>query len=296
MTLLAGADSGGTKTVAAVADGERELVRRAGAGAAVRPGRAMSAAATIARVVRSALNAAGKLRADALVVGAAGVGREDERQALRNAVRIEDLADRLSVVTDLEVALAAVPDAGPAIVLLAGTGSVAAARSAQGVVTRQGGLGWQMGDEGSGYALGCAALRAVGRAADGRGPATALTDGLIEVTRSRDFRALVGWAAGADAGEVAALAEPVLRMADAGDGTAIEIVREQARQLAALVPPLVDALGEGAPVWLGGGLLGNACYHAHVAESLAPLAVPVRPGPLDSVTGALRLARDLAAG
>ena len=75
------------------------------------------------------------------------------------------------VSTDIEIALAAAFDEGPGIVVSAGTGSVAVGRDRAGKRHRIGGYGWQMGDEGSGYAIGRAALGAVSRAADGRSPA-----------------------------------------------------------------------------------------------------------------------------
>ena len=110
-----------------------------------------------------------------MVVGAAGVGRDEERKALHAALRAEGIAATVHITTDIEIALEAAYGKGPGIVLLAGTGSFAIARLADGSLKRQGGYGWQMGDEGSGYALGRSALTAVGRAFDGRGPATGLS-------------------------------------------------------------------------------------------------------------------------
>ena len=61
-------------------------------------------------------------------------------------------------------------------VLIAGTGSICYARTADGRRARSGGWGHLIDDEGSAYALGRDILRAVVRAADGRAPATALTE------------------------------------------------------------------------------------------------------------------------
>ena len=99
----------------------------------------------------------------------------------------------------------------------AGTGSVAVGRDRAGQHHRIGGYGWQMGDEGSGYAIGRAALGAVSRAADGRSPRTALSERVLAATRSENFDALVRWAAGASPAEVAALAPHVLDVAAHGD-------------------------------------------------------------------------------
>ena len=56
-----------------------------------------------------------------------------------------------------------------------GTGSIAYGRNARGEAARAGGWGYVLGDEGSGYWIGRAALRAVLREADRRGPTTALS-------------------------------------------------------------------------------------------------------------------------
>ena len=75
--------------------------------AASRPGRALASSSTIAEVVRQALSAAGLLLGDVLVVGAAGVGREPEREELRKALRGENVASSVVVTTDIEIALTA---------------------------------------------------------------------------------------------------------------------------------------------------------------------------------------------
>src|SRR3990170_5106094 len=185
--ILIGADVGGTKTTVAVAEGDKILGRADGPGAAVRPGRALVSATTITEVVRRALAAAGRLNGDVLVVGAAGAGRDPEREELRKALRGENLATSVVVTTDIEIALAAAFSDGPGIVVSAGTGSVAVGRDQAGKQHRIGGYGWQMGDEGSGYAIGRAALGAVSRAVDARSPKTALSERVMQATRSSDF-------------------------------------------------------------------------------------------------------------
>jgi N-acetylglucosamine kinase-like BadF-type ATPase len=103
---------------------------------------------------------------------------------------------------------------------------------------RQGGYGWRMGDEGSAYALGEAALRAAGRAHDGRGEATTLTEALCRQSRSASFNDLVRWSVAATPAEVAALATAVLAAAEAGDAVASTLVAEAARSLAGMVAGL----------------------------------------------------------
>jgi glucosamine kinase len=292
--ILIGADVGGSKTAVGVSDGEKVLARADGAGAAIRPGRALASAAVIAEVVRRALAGAGRLSGDVLYVGAAGAGREPERDELRKALRGENLAPTVVVSTDIEIALAAVFDDGPGIVVSAGTGSVAVGRDRAGKQHRIGGYGWQMGDEGSGYAIGRAALGAVSRAADGRSPRTALSERVLAASRSDSFDALIRWAAGASPAEVAALAPHVLDVAAHGDPLAQGICDYAARELTQLAVCLVPVMDLQLPVGvaLTGGLLSadgplRRSVLARLREdtNLAPIETRV-----DAVEGAIRLA------
>jgi N-acetylglucosamine kinase-like BadF-type ATPase len=301
--LLIGADVGGTKTNVVVSEaGGRVLGRAAGPGAAVRPGRALPSSATIAEVVRRGLAEAGQQRGSVLVVGAAGAGREPERGELQAALRSEDLADQVWVTTDIEIALAAAFGDEPGIVVSAGTGSVAVGRDRAGTLHRMGGYGWQMGDEGSGYAIGRAALGAVSRARDSRSPATALDVRLLAVTRTTDFDELVRWAASASPAEVAALAPPVLATAAEGDAVAQGIADYAARELSQLAVGLLPHLRSGARgrgrdsepirVALTGGLLeSNASLRRAILAKLRnePAIDPVE-APVDSALGAIHLA------
>src|SRR4051794_30017318 len=255
---LIGADVGGTKTAVGVSVDGQIVGRAEGPGAAVRPGRALASASTIVEVVRRALSTAGKMTGDALVVGAAGAGREPEREELRTALRSENLVTSVIVTTDIEIALAAAFAEGPGIVVSAGTGSVAVGRDRTGKRHRIGGYGWQMGDEGSGYAIGRASLGAVSRAIDGRSPNTALSDRLLKATRSDSYDDLVRWAAGASPAEVAALAPHVLAVAAGGDALAQGIADYAARELSQLAICLVPKMDitPPVPVAVPGGLLG----------------------------------------
>jgi N-acetylglucosamine kinase-like BadF-type ATPase len=301
--LLAGVDAGGSHTEVVLADRHlAEVARARGAAAAVRPGAEETAADAVAATIADALRQAGSDRGlDALVVGAAGVGRVAERDAFLAAVRARVPARHVAVATDLEIALAsAFPDT-PGILLLAGSGSIACARDAAGTMHRVGGHGWQLGDEGSGYALGRAALAAVGRAADGRGPATLLSALVLRAAGVGSFDDLVRWAAGARPQDVAALAQTAQEAARRQDAVAVGLVRAAARDLALHVRTMLDRLPgtSGMPVVLGGGtLIGGSPLRAALTEILEALApsVQIADRSVDPARGALGLAARLAAG
>jgi N-acetylglucosamine kinase-like BadF-type ATPase len=295
--VLVGADVGGSSTRVVVSDGTQVLGSAEGPGAALRPERVLASAATITDVVRQALAVGGRLRADAMVVGAAGAGRMEEREELRHALRAESLADRLRITTDIEIALEGAFGTGPGIVLTAGTGSVGVARDPTGAIHRSGGYGWQMGDEGSGYSIGRSALGAVGRAADGRSPATALTPAILAATRASQLEALIRWSARAGPAEVAALAPVVLDVAATGDLTARGILDYAARELSQLVFHLL-------PHFPGKDIVTTACNGGLISPGRPLFAVlkakieeeprlSMRESAVDPIDGALAMARAL---
>lgn len=292
--ILVGADVGGSKTAVVVCQGDRILARAEGPGAAVRPERTLAAAATISDVIRRALGLAGQLRCDVLVVGAAGAGRETEQEELRQALRGEGFASQIVVTTDIAVALEAAFGQAPGIVVTSGTGSIAVARNGTGRVYRCGGYGWQMGDEGSGYAIGRGALGAVSRAADERSPKTDLTAAILAATRCENFDGLVRWASKASTTEVAQLAPMVLDVAAQGDTVAQGIADYAARELIQLVLHLAPFFEPGVPIAVattGGLLTPGRPLHATLKTRLEEdPRIRVRTEPVDPPMGAVKLA------
>lgn len=296
MKLIVGVDAGGTKTAVIVARDGEIVSRATGPGAKMRSGRGIACATTIAEPVRRALAQAGVSRGDILIAGVAGAGREAEREELRQAFRPETLAERVVVTGDTDMALAAAFGDRPGIVVTAGTGSMGVARDPYGRMHRAGGYGWQMGDEGSGYAVGRAALGAVGRAADDRSPRTELTPLLLKMTRSDTFDALIRWAAAAGPPEVASLAPAVFEAAHQGDTVAAGIMDYAARELAALVFKLLPHFGaderQGVDVATNGGLLfhDGPLYRMLKGKLSEEPRIKLRDEPLEAAAGAVHLA------
>ena len=300
MTVVVGVDAGGTRTTAVVGDAHTILSRAEGAAGAVRPGRALLAATAIGDTVRRAMVTARCTEADVLLVGAAGAGREGERQELERALRSEHIARRVHVTTDIKIALAAAFGRDAGIVVSAGTGSIAIGRDHAGKLWRAGGYGWQMGDEGSGYAIGRAALGAVGRAADQRGPDTLLVQRIPEAAHLPGLPELVAWAATATPAEVAALGPAVVQVASEGDVVAQGILDYAARELCQLALSLLQGFSgaDSVPLAFAGGLLRPGSLLRDVITQrlateprLRPLASEVEPA-----LGALHLAERMARG
>ncbi|MEX2181836.1 MAG: BadF/BadG/BcrA/BcrD ATPase family protein [Gemmatimonadaceae bacterium] len=278
--IVVGVDGGGSKTHVIVADRRgKELASLTGDGSAVVPGEALASAEVISQLVRDALTVAEIAeRPRALVVGVAGVGREQERNALLRALRGEGIAEEVQVVADAEVASVDAFGDGPGILLIAGTGSVAFGRSPTGVFRRCGGWGPVCGDEGSGAWIGRRALSVVTSSHDEREPETRLVGALLTALELQDVDGLVGWAAAATPKDLAALAVHVVALAADRDLRANSICTLAAEELVLHVRTLARQLftDERAdiPVALAGGMLQRGSFLRRLVEQRLKSAVP----------------------
>jgi len=143
----------------------------------------------------------------------------------------------------------------PGVVVIAGTGAAALAIGADGSSCIVDGAGWWLGDEGSGAWVGADGLRAVLRAADGRGPATALSAAAVRRFGSLDaVRALAGQV---NPPAVAATFGPdVAGAARAGDPVAADILARASSALATTTLAAIRAMS-GAAARLGEDRLGE---------------------------------------
>jgi len=302
MPIFIGIDGGGTRTTAVVTDADgRELARVPGEAGLVNVLEPAARAGSLAALARAAAEAAGPGQGTlvALCCGLAGAGREPERLALEEALRATGVAERLRVTTDAEAGMAdAFGPSGAGILVIAGTGSIAWGRDAKGRTARAGGWGLLLGDEGSAYALGMAALHSVVRAHDGRERPTGLTGAILQATGTAVPEKLIAWTAAASKGEIGALAPAVATTAAAGDITARGILESAGHELALHVLALHSRLGpwtEAPLLALAGGLLapGGPLRDPMIA-AVQPLAhVHPLDRPVDAGTGAAALARAL---
>jgi N-acetylglucosamine kinase-like BadF-type ATPase len=175
-----GIDAGGTKTRALLADATGRVVAGSvGGGANLRTHGELEVEKVLHSVIEQAEGEAG-VRAEALALGIAGADRPADHAVLREILRRIGFKNRVVVTNDARIAFVAGSAQRVGLALVCGTGSIAWGRNARGEIARAGGWGWHLGDEGSGFWIGERAIRAVLRAADGRGPVTLLEESLFE--------------------------------------------------------------------------------------------------------------------
>jgi glucosamine kinase len=298
--IVIGIDGGGSKTHAIVADETgNPLGEATGPGSAVKPGEEEASADVIVQVVQDALAKAkmADVTPRVVCVGVAGVGREQARQALWQALVSRDIASDVVVHTDFRIALDDAFGDGPGVLLIAGTGSAAFGRSPAGTTGRCGGWGPIIGDEGSGTWIGRRALSIVSAAADGRESQTGLTGAVLTAAEVNEVMDLIPWAAAATREQIASLAPVVFTVAEGGDLRANAVVslavEELMLHIRALAQQLFGDERAAVPVALAGGLMSKGSMLRKRLEHRLRAAVPgaqVKPGQIVPARGAVRSA------
>ncbi len=304
MTHVLGIDAGGTKTVAFLADGDGHVLGEGRAGGAnLQAEGELAVEKVLHEVMGQALGARGS-EVDAICLGMAGVDRAHDLEVVRGIMRRIERKTRTIVVNDALVALAAGAGDAPGIVIICGTGSIAYGRSARGVAARAGGWGWLLGDEGSGYWIAAHALRAVARAADGRGPATSLTPKVLEhfgVAKPSDLIREV-YEGQLRHHALAQVARHVAKARDEGDEIATQILERAAHELVAAARSVAERLAmreEAFDFVLAGGVFHGVPWLSDELDRRLPaIAANARVSRLvaEPALGAVRLALAEARG
>ncbi|MDQ3492712.1 MAG: hypothetical protein M3452_05575 [Chloroflexota bacterium] len=296
--LYLGLDAGGTRTVCLAGDG-RAILGRGEAGPANPNVAGLEGfRRAVVEAAEQAMRSLGDRRATRAWIGVAGSERPVMRTALRSAALDVLAVEEVHISHDARLVLAA---AGviSGIAVVAGTGSSVYGLRRDGQEVKVGGWGHLLGDEGSAYDIGRAALRAVAQAADGRGPATRLTEGIpraLGVSDADELRERCYPAT--SVAEVAGLATVVLDLAGA-DEAAGSILETAAADLALAVAVCGERMKEpdssSCLVVAAGGLLRpRSPLFTLLAADLQARDASYQVAPLtaEPASGALALARD----
>jgi N-acetylglucosamine kinase-like BadF-type ATPase len=225
--------------------------------------------------VRAVLDSSTPL--EAAWLGLSGMPGDSSRRAAIGQAAI-DVLDVNEAVLSSDLAPAYVGALGlrPGGVVSAGSGAVTLAMSKDGRLAQVGGHGALVGDQGSAYWIGRAALRAVVKASDGWGPPTCLG----EAAEQRygpivEIPALLRTAHN-PVDEIAQFATIVCEAGSSGDGVAGGIVRRAGQLLAQMLDAAVrQAAGEDiegmALSWSGRLLSDQAILRQTFEESLSSL-------------------------
>jgi N-acetylglucosamine kinase-like BadF-type ATPase len=293
---VVGIDGGQSSTTAVIVDQNGVVRGRGSAGPADHvdqpPGSRKCAEACTTAVMR-ALDAARMppdSRFEAVHVGLSGYDEHFDGVVPAFAAR------SVRMQHDAPVALAGAVHARPAVVVIAGTGSVAYGEDGAGASVRAGGWGYLFGDEGSAFAVARDALAHAMRE-DDRGRRSALGDAALAYFDRRNLRELATDAllGRVTRRELASFARVVHNAARLDDPDAAAIVQEAVSSLARLAAVAIERLHLGerpVSVAFSGGAFGSETLLARARERLGTLApnALVIPPRYDAAIGAALLA------
>ena len=275
-----GVDAGGTGTRAVLLDESGRCLALARSG----PGNPVSAGAEVA--IGNVVAACTEARAARPDVGDPEVVALTMAGVMALGGRLPGLAEALQGAglrasvhfhADVESAFRSATSAKEGGVLIVGTGATGAAIRDGRLAALRDGLGWLLGDEGSGFWIGREVVRAVGRALDRRGPDTALTGLLLPLVQTgggaaqpgRDPRVmdLLDWVRSRRPVELSVAASLVAAPEAADDPVARAIVEGAVEALGGTLAAVAEVAPEG-PIVLGGSVVAPG---APVGERLVEL-------------------------
>jgi N-acetylglucosamine kinase-like BadF-type ATPase len=301
MRYVLGFDGGGTKTECVLMDETRVVLARARSGPSnpLRVG-FLAAVTALQQAAHDALAEARiqHARIVAVCAGLAGVGHPEAARKMQEDLCASFGGVKVCVVTDLALSLEATGQR-PAVVLVAGTGSAAIGWDAQGHLSRVGGYGPLLGDQGSAYDIGRQAILSALRACDRTGADTPLGAQILGQLECASWAELQNRARTA-ADEVFPRVFPVVAgAADAGDEVARKLLLDATRDLATLAEMIVERLGLREISFLlakTGGVIGrSAFFDAELDNQLRLVAPYAKIGllPVAPAEAAARVALDL---
>ena len=277
MDYVIGIDAGGTKTVCLLASEHGEILARArGEGANLQAVGELQVEKILHTVMAQAIGSR-RIVPAAICLGIAGVDRPNDAAVVKGIMERIGLNSRTVIVNDALIALETGAPGQPGVVIISGTGSIAYGRNAAGEAARSGGWGYVLGDEGSGYWIGRAALRAVLRAADFRGPRTMLTQMLLDHFQVSQPQLLLHevYHHHLKPAAIGALASSVQTAFSEGDEAAAGILRGAADELegsALSVARRLDLTSEAFSFILSGGIFRAVPWLVEELSRRLPLA------------------------
>lgn len=283
MKYFLGIDGGGTKTRAMLVNADGLVIGEGESGPANYHNVGLpDAMAHMQQATARAWQASGipVRMPDRAFLGCAGIKSAVDIARFTSAAETAGIAPtgEIIVANDLHNALTGGLAGRPGIALIAGTGTNCLGRDSSGKHFMCGGWGWLLDDEGGGFGLALAAMRASARGADGRSPGTRLLPALLAFLGLSEPNELLArlyvekWTPD----ELAAFAPVVIRLAQEGDAPARQILHQGALSLAELVAEAARALDfpDGPEVVLLGGCARSGAPYQELIEAAIHAACP----------------------
>jgi N-acetylglucosamine kinase-like BadF-type ATPase len=241
MDYILGVDGGGTKTTARISDHAGKTITESGSGSGNYKG--VGVKNSKININNAVMGAIGKILSSNKIIfrsacfGMAGNDSLEDRRIYRKIIFNDKIKNYLIssntiICNDTKIGLAAGSSSKNGIMIICGTGSNCFGINEGGKEAKANGWDYILGDEGSGYAIGSKALKALMKAYDGRGGKTLLSKTILEDLCIGSITDLVNWAYSKPVlkDEISAIAKTVCRTAEMGDSISIKILEEEVEE------------------------------------------------------------------
>lgn len=251
---ILGVDGGGSKTTVQIADVKGKVITQVVSGASnyksVGMNKAIENLNTAVFCAIKSLKASKAIYFISSCFGFAGNDTEEDYKTYREVVFNKKLSSYLNpkgtiICNDTRIGIEIESKNENKIIVIAGTGSNCFGINEDGKQAKASGWDYILADEGSGYAVGLKALKAVMRAYDGRGEKTLLSKTILEELNLKKILDLIKWAYDDPFSKykISILAKTVCKTAEVGDRVSIDILVEEAYEAAISVITVAHKLG-----------------------------------------------------
>lgn len=252
MDFFLGIDGGGTKTKAVLLDSSKKEIGKFIGGPM--NFQILKSEGVKERILEIIENLKIDIEKTTIGLGVAGAGREEEIKEIENILSSVGLKNFV-VSNDAHIALLGAHNGEDGAFLISGTGSIGYLLR-ENVLTRVGGFGHILGDEGSGYSIGLSLLRLLFKGSDKRGDFSQdLMDKVLEKLSLKNRDELLKWVySNTEKANIAALARVVFENSE--EKICQKIIEEAAEELKNLILAL-KTRDRVLKLSLGGGILEN---------------------------------------
>ena len=282
--IYIGIDAGGTKTALLARSISNEtIVSLDGPGANLRRDGVSKTASRLAQLILELPQSSTLNTTKYIYAGVAGASNNEIQESLRHTLsaQLSIPKSNIQIRADASIAYYAAHRDRSGILVITGTGSIIWGRTKTGQMVRAGGWGALLGDEGGGFQVGLAALRALSLEIDG-GPSTLLSKilceyyGICTSSHILDFTYK-------QKEKISTLAPFVLEALSQGDQVAARIIHQQVSALAQSLHFLLLSHSHISPtlVYMGGltrneqyvKALKQALLSVHSGLTISPLKI-----------------------
>ncbi len=282
MKYIIGIDGGGTQTVGYLADENQKLMQKEKVGPTNYHSVGIKKVKKNLKMLIENLCEKSKIKVEDVTFvssGIAGVDRPEDKALLRNILKQLDYDFKIIVNNDVKTALTNAHGEQKGIMLVCGTGSIAAGVNGKNNFVRVGGWGHLIGDEGSGYKIAIKMLQKIMKSFDGREKSTELTELVLKELGIEEPLEILDYVYNPEISKenIADLTPLLFEAIRAGDDIAREIVDNAADNLLEMVKTVIGKLKlseKDQIISLSGGVFENSKIMKETFKNKAKKEIP----------------------